>query len=80
MEDWAREEEPFKLIKGLLASRGPIPSVILLRKVKQRADNGGVVRNEPLVEVGKAKEGLYILDFGGGRPGSNAIKFNRVHG
>ena len=32
-----------------------------------------------MVEVGKAEEGLYILDFRGGQPGSNAIEFDRVH-
>ena len=34
MEDGAREEEPFELVEGLLASRGPIPSVILFSKIK----------------------------------------------
>ena len=33
-----------------------------------------------MVEIGKAKEGSYVIDFGQGWPGSDAIKFNRVHG
>ena len=33
-----------------------------------------------MVEIGKAKEGIYFLDFGGGWPGSNAIEFDWVHG
>ena len=44
------------------------------------AGDGGVVGNEPTVEVGKAKERSYIFDFGWGRPGSNAVEFDRVHG
>ena len=42
--------------------------------------DGGVIGNELTVEIGKAKEGSYILDFSRGWPGSNAIKFDRVHG
>ena len=33
-----------------------------------------------MVEVGKAEEGPHVLDFGEGRPGSNAIELDRVHG
>ena len=33
-----------------------------------------------MIEVSKAKEGLYILDFSKCGPGSNAIKFDGVHG
>ena len=29
VEDRAREEKPFELVKGLLASRGPIPAIVL---------------------------------------------------
>ena len=75
-----REEEPFKLIKGLLTSGSPIPAVVFLGEVKERVSNGGVVRYEPTVEVGKAKEGAHVLDFGWGQPGSNIIEFDRVHG
>ena len=33
-----------------------------------------------MVEIGKAKEGSYVLYFSGGQPGSNAIELDRVHG
>ena len=33
-----------------------------------------------MVEVGKAKEQSYILDFGWGGPGSDSIEFDWVHG
>ena len=39
-----------------------------------------VVGDKLMIEVGKAEEGSHILDFGRGWPGSNAIKFDRVHG
>ena len=41
--------------------------------------NSRVVRDELMVEVGKAKEGLYVLDFGRGWPGCDAIKLYWAH-
>ena len=32
-----------------------------------------------MIEVGKAEEGSYILDFGRGWPGGDAIELNGVH-
>ena len=66
MEDRARQEESFELIKGLLASRGPVPAVVLLCEVKEGASDSGVVGDEPMIEVGKAKEQLHIFDLGRG--------------
>ena len=34
-----------------------------------------MVGDKPVVEVDKAEERPYVLDFGGGWPGSNAIEF-----
>ena len=42
--------------------------------------NGGIVRDELSVEVGKAEEGSYILDFGVGWPDGDAVEFDWVHG
>ena len=42
--------------------------------------NYGIVGDEPTIEVGKAKEGLYVLDFGRGQPSSNTVKLDWVHG
>ena len=42
--------------------------------------NGGVVGDESMVKVGKAEEGLYILDFCWGWPDGNSIKFDMAHG
>ena len=42
--------------------------------------DGGVVRDELMVEVDKAEEGSYILDFGWGWPGGNTVELDRVHG
>ena len=33
-----------------------------------------------MIEVGKAKEEMHFLDFGGSWPGSNAVEFDQVHG
>ena len=39
-----------------------------------------VVGYKPSVEIGEAKEGAHILDFGWSWPGGDAIKFDWVHG
>ena len=41
--------------------------------------DGRVVGDELMIEVGEVKEGMYFLDFHGGRPGSDTIKLDRVH-
>ena len=46
---------------------------------KQNSDVG-VVRNESLVEVGKTKERLYILDFSRFRPILDGLNFGGRHG
>ena len=75
-----REEELFELIKGLLTSGGPVPVVVLLHEVKERAGDSGIVRNKLTVKVSKAKKGLHILDLCWSQPSSNAVEFDRVHG
>ena len=79
MEDRAREEELFQLVKGTLTGRSPIPVIVLLGEIKEGAGDGGVVRDELTIEVGKAKERSHILDFGQGQPGGDTIEYNRVH-
>jgi hypothetical protein len=39
----------------------------------------GVIGNEALVEVGKVKEGVDILNLGWDGPAGNPIKFHGVH-
>ena len=80
MKNGFGEEKAYQGIKGGLTRRKPVPSRILLCKVDKRASNVQVVRNESSIEVGEAKEGMYILDFSQSGPACDAIKFNRVHG
>ena len=54
--------------------------IVFLSEVKEGAGNCGVVGYEPTVEIGKAKEGSYVLDFDGGWPGGDAVEFYWVHG
>ena len=63
MEDRAREEELFQPVERLLTSRGPIPVIVLSCEVKEGVGDCGIVRDELTVEVGKVKEGLYVLNF-----------------
>ena len=63
MENRAREEKPFKLAKGLLASRSLIQAIVFLCEIKEEACDSGVVGDELMVEISETKEGSYILDF-----------------
>ena len=56
VKDRAREEELFEFVKGSLASGGPIPAIVFLSEVQEGAGDGGVIGDEPTVEVSKAKE------------------------
>ena len=42
-------------------------------------DNSRIVGDELIIEIDKAKEGMYFLDFCEGWPGSNTVKFHEVH-
>ena len=33
-----------------------------------------------MIDIGKAKERAYILNFGWSQPGCNSVEFYRVHG
>ena len=52
---------------------------VFLSEVYGRVNDSGVVRDKLMIEIGKAKEGLHLLDFGRSWPSSNAIKLDRVH-
>ena len=80
MEDGAGQEELFEFIEGSLISRSPVPVIVFLGEVEERAGDDGVVGDELMVKVGTAKERLYVLDFGHGWPGGDAIEFDWVHG
>ena len=53
---------------------------IFLGEVDERTSDVGVVGDESSIEIGEAKEGAYVLDFSGGRPFGDSVKFDRVHG
>ena len=53
--------------------------IVFLGEIEEVVGNCGIVRDEPTVEVGKAKEQLYILNFSWGGPGSDAVKFDWVY-
>ena len=75
-----RQEEPFQLIEGMLTNGSPISLIVFLSEVEEGVDNCGIVGDELMIEVGKAKERLDVLDFGEGRPGGDTVKLDRVHG
>ena len=53
---------------------------VLFGEIDEGTGDIGVVGDEPTVEIGKAEEGAYILDFSGGRPFGNSVEFDGVHG
>ena len=52
---------------------------VFLSEVDEGTGDVGVIWNKSTVEVGEAKEGVYILDFSWGWPLGDAIKLDRVH-
>ena len=54
--------------------------IVLFHEIQEGMSDARVVKDELMVEISKIKEGSHIFDFGGGQPGSDAIKFYRVYG
>ena len=53
--------------------------IFFLGEIEEEVGDCGIVRDEPTVEVGKVKEQSYILNFGWGGPGSDAVEFDWVY-
>ena len=64
----------------MLTGRSPVSAIVFLGEVEEGAGNSGVVRYKLMVEISKAKKGVYVLDFSRGQPSSNAVEFDWVHG
>ena len=64
----------------MLEDVGLTPTIVFLSEVKKQACNSGVVRDKLTIEISKAEEGLYVLDFGGSQSCGNAIKLHWIHG
>ena len=59
-----------------MIDKGPVPSVILLCEIEEGASDSRVVGDEPMVEVDKAEEEAYFLDFDGSWPCRDVIEFD----
>ena len=79
VENGFREEEAFEGVEGGLTGRGPVPGEVFLSEVEERASDVGIVRDEALVEVGKAKERANVFHLGWSGPACDSIEFNQVH-
>ena len=66
-------------VKSLQLGLSPGPRVVLTSEEDDGCDNVGVLGNELVIEVHKAKEGMYSFDRGRRTPVSNGSKFHRVH-
>src|SRR5882724_11567748 len=56
-------ESLFKCFKGRMALIREMPGGTLVGKMRERDCDFGISINEMTVEIGKAKEGLNVLDF-----------------
>jgi len=57
----------------------PLPSCIVLRQGEERLNNVGEVRDELVIEVAEAHEGVYCIDRPRGGPVVDGLKLDRVH-
>lgn len=79
-EDRFRGESVFQALEGSVSFGCPDEGYALLGEVVQRMGEFGIIADEWLIEISKAKEGA---DFGDGRwcrPFKDTLKFHRVHG
>ena len=74
------QDQWLQWLKHWLALERPVPGKIYFGQINKGRGDIGVIRNESLVEVGKAKEGSNILYLGECGPWCNAINFDRIHG
>src|SRR5882724_60183 len=73
-KDQSCGESLFKCFKGRLAIIGEMPWGTLAGKTHERDCDFGISIDEMMVEVGKAKEGLNVLDFSWYWPILNDLK------
>ena len=66
-------------VESLLLGVSPGPRVVLLSEEDNGCNDVGVVGNELVVKVCKAKEGAYSLDRGWRMPVSDSSKFHKIH-
>jgi len=73
------KKRDLRVSKDFWQAGGPVPLEILFGEVDKGVGDIGVVRDELPVEVGKTEEGVYVFNFGEGRPFGDSVKLDRVH-
>src|SRR5882724_11024128 len=79
-KDWSCGESLFKCFKGGMALIGEMPGGTLAGKMHERDCDFRISVNEMTVEIGKAKEGLNVLDFSWNWPILDNLDFVWGHG
>src|SRR5882724_5674539 len=79
-KDWSCGESLFKCFKGGMALIGEMPGGTLAGKTHEWNCDFGVSINETTVEIGKAEEGLNVLDFSWNWPILDNLDFVWGHG
>ena len=73
------EEGFLEHCKGKGVVREPLPSCVHLCQGQERLNDVGEVRNELVIEVAEAHEGVYCIDRPRGGPVVDGLKLDRVH-
>src|SRR5882724_5493920 len=79
-KDWSCSESLFKCFKGRMALIREMPGGTLAGKTHEQNCDFGISVNEMTVEIGKAKEGLNVLDFLWNWPILDDLDLVRGHG
>src|SRR5882724_2377764 len=79
-KDWSCGESLFKCFKSGMALIREMPWGTLAGKMREQDCDFGISIDEMTVEIGKAEEGLNVLDFSWNWPILDDLDFVRGHG
>jgi len=78
-EDWSLHKPLFELFKCELLSVVPVPGLVLLGEIVERASEVGEIPNEAPIKTTKTEEGSNVFEFGQGRPVLESLQLDGIH-
>ena len=79
-KDRSRKKSSFESVKGVLPFIIKIPFIALASKASKRNDYIRVVVDKVMIEIGKAKKFLNVIDHSGFGPVLYSLNFGWIHG
>src|SRR6202040_3690052 len=76
---WSRKKSIFESIKGVLTFIIKIPFIALASKTSKRDDYIGIVVDKAMIEIGKAKKFLNVVNFLRFGPVLYCLNFGWIH-